>query len=55
MKAENDILILNLTNQSKMEVDEVYGITDVKACVILYGRFFILGNKRFKNKGVYLL
>jgi hypothetical protein len=38
-----------------MEVDEVFGITDVKACVNLFGKFFILANKRVKNKGVYLV
>ena len=38
-----------------MEVDEIFGVRDVKACVNLLGKFFILANQRFKNKGVFLL
>ena len=38
-----------------MEVDEIFGVRDVKACVNLLGKFFILANQRYKNKGVFLL
>lgn len=38
-----------------MDLEHIFKISQVKACINAHGKFYILANKRQKTKGLFLL
>jgi hypothetical protein len=50
-----DIMIIDLKNKKKVDLEDSLIISDVRCCINRYGHFFVLANKLHKNQGVFLL
>lgn len=53
--AHEDVVFADLKTQEEVGLDVKYHITDVRACLNCYGKFYIIANKFEKNRGLYLL
>ena len=50
-----DIMIIDLKNKTKVDLEDSLIISDVRCCINKYGHFFVLANKLHKNQGVFLI
>lgn len=56
--ADNDIILFDIQdiqNKQMVELDEIFMISEIKACLNKFGKFYILANKLHKTQGVFLI
>ena len=53
--AGQDVLFVKLECRSEIDVDQIFSITDVKACIFLNKTFYVIANKYRRVKGIYFL
>ena len=50
-----DILLIDIQNKKRIDLEATLFISDIRACVNDFGKFFILANKYHKTQGVFLI
>ena len=50
-----DIIYINIESQRELDIDDLYGVADIRKIIQGDGKFYILANKRNKVMGNYLL
>jgi hypothetical protein len=53
--AQGDILLVDHNSGKKIEIDEKFGVCEIRACINAYERFYIFANKKDKQRGIFLL
>ena len=51
----SDALWIDMENEKELDIDEIFGIGNIKAIKYQSGKFYILANKYQKKLGVFLL
>ena len=53
--SEEHSLLVNIHGQRELDLDQYFGISDIKRVIYFQNYFYILSNKRDQKLGIYLL